>query len=419
MSVRQPHVAGIAGGAVFFTITAIAQPFFSLYAQSLGASTATVGLLVTLRALVPMFIAMPVGQLIDVVGALTMARAGFVLLVASLAVTAATGNLFLLAVGQMVLGASIIVTASSLQVLASHGEEARRNRNINHYSVAMSGGGMVGPLLGGWLVAVAGGGGAGYRFAFAAATGVSLLATMALQLGFRKAGGLGAASRRREAAHEPMNARSVLRSYLSGLELARSRGVQFGLMGTFLIMFIQSMSFSFIPLFLSSAGFGTWMVSAMVSLNGLAGITSRLFLGRMIKWAGLERLLVAAGCVAAASLALLPLASIHAIVFGMAILLMGSAVGLNLPVSIMIMVNDSSESDRGKVMGLRLLSNRLAQMIGPALFGILGQVVGLAAAFHIGGGLLLAAVAGFGIATLGGPRSRGEARSPADDSPAA
>ncbi len=413
----KPHVAGIAGGAVFFTITSIAQPFFSLYAQSLGASTATIGLLVTLRALVPMFIAMPVGQLIDVVGALTMARVGFVLLVASLAVTAVTGNLLLLGVGQMILGASIIVAASSLQVLASEGGEKERNRNINHYSVAMSGGGMVGPLLGGGVVGLAGGGGAGYRFAFAAATVVSLVATLVLLLGFRESFDAGAGGSRTAGARALVTPREMLRSYVSGFELARNRGVQFGLMATFLIMFMQSMSFSFIPLYLSAAGYGTGMISAMVSLNGLAGLTFRFFLSWMVKKVGLERLLIIAGCVAASCLTLLPFASVNAVLFGLVTLLMGSAVGLNLPVSIMIMVNDSAEGDRGKVMGLRLLANRLAQIIGPSLFGVLGQAVGLAGAFHIGGGLLLTAVAGFGVATFGDLRARREVRRRTDDRP--
>ncbi len=413
----KPHVAGIAGAAVFFTITSIAQPFFSLYAQSLGASTATIGLLVTLRALVPMFIAMPVGQLIDVVGALTMARVGFVLLVASLAVTAVTGNLLLLGVGQMILGASIIVAASSLQVLASEGGVKERNRNINHYSVAMSGGGMVGPLLGGGVVGLAGGGGAGYHFAFAAATAVSLVATVVLLLGFRESADAGAGGGRAAGARALVTPREMLRSYLSGFELARNRGVQFGLMATFLIMFMQSMSFSFIPLYLSDAGYGTGMISAMVSLNGLAGLTFRFFLSWMVKRVGLERLLIVAGCVAASCLALLPLASVNAVLFGLVIMLMGSAVGLNLPVSIMIMVNDSAERDRGKVMGLRLLANRLAQIIGPSLFGVLGQAVGLAGAFHIGGGLLLTAVAGFGVATFGDLRARREVRRPTDSRP--
>lgn len=52
---------GIYGGGFFYTITGMAQPFFTLYAQEVGASTSSIGFLVTMRALLPIFIAMPVG----------------------------------------------------------------------------------------------------------------------------------------------------------------------------------------------------------------------------------------------------------------------------------------------------------------------------------------------------------------------
>jgi predicted MFS family arabinose efflux permease len=405
------HSIGIAGGALFFMITAIAQPFFSLYAQALGASTAVIGLLVTGRALLPMFIAMPVGQLIDVVGALTMARIGFFLLVVSVAMTAASESLAVLAAGQMVLGASIIITASSLQVLVSRGAESARNRNINRYSMAMSAGGMIGPIGGGALVAAAGGGLAGYRFTFVATTALSLAAAIVLQFvvgrrmaegaegGDRAAGGR-AKGETMAAVRRAVRPSEVLHSYSSGWKLTKNRGVQFGLAGTFLIMFIQVLSMSFVPLLLHSHGYGAWVISAMISLSGLSGIVSRLFLDRFIRRLGLERLLIFAGVVAAASLIAIPAAAASVVVFGLLTMLSGSAAGMNLPVSIMIMVNDTAESERGKVMGLRLLVNRISQMLSPALFGVLGGTIGLAGAFYSGGALLLACVVGFGAVTM-------------------
>ena len=54
------------------------------------------------------------------------------------------------------------------------------------------------------------------------------------------------------------------------------------------------------------------------------------------------------------------------------VVVMGGAVGLNLPLSIMIMVDAVGETERGKLMGLRLLVNRVSQMLSPAMFGVLG-----------------------------------------------
>ena len=55
----------------------------------------------------------------------------------------------------------------------------------------------------------------------------------------------------------------------------------------------------------------------------------------------------------------------------------------------MIMVNDTKENERGKLMGLRLLANRFSQIISPSMFGILGQFLGLTAAFYAGGVFLV------------------------------
>ncbi|HZG76455.1 MAG TPA: MFS transporter, partial [Paenibacillus sp.] len=278
---RTARNIGIYGGGVFFALNTIAQPYFTLIAEGLGASTATIGLMVTLRALLPLFIAMPIGQLIDSIGALRMTMAGVALLTVSLAMMSLGSDLATLAVSQLILGAAIMVVASSLQVLAADGEKdkAKRNRNINRYSMWTSVGGMAGPLLGGALVGAAGVGLAGYRAAFLASTLVSLASLLLVAVLARRSGAASEAGSDGEAdADHPVTARETLRetrrlfrpsgiaeSYLSGLHLMRHRGVQFGLIATFLIMFIQSMFMSFIPLYLHSLGYGSWTISAVVS----------------------------------------------------------------------------------------------------------------------------------------------------------
>ncbi|TVY07910.1 MFS transporter [Paenibacillus cremeus] len=410
---------GIWAGLVFFTVTSVAQPFFSLYAESLGASTAEIGLLVMLRSLLPLFIAMPVGQLIDSLGAMTMSRVGFLSLVLSLLLMATGTSPLWLGLSQVLMGASIIISSSSLQVLVSGGGAASRNRSINNYSMAMSAGGMLGPLLGGAVVSMAGSGSEAYRMAFWVSLACSIAAALSLIAAsmLRSASAKAASNpvRGEHAAAAPSSGSSVreafqlsrmIDSYASGFRLSRLRGVQFGLAGTFLIMFIQALSMSFIPLFLNAAGYPAWQISLVVSLNGLAGLLSRFCLDALIRRAGLERLLLAAGGLAAICLIVIPPASWHGLTFALLTVVLGGAVGLNLPVSIMIMVNDTGDGDRGKVMGLRLLVNRLSQLMSPAMFGLLGQTMGLSAAFYTGGAVLLAAVAGFTVASGYRPRRR-------------
>jgi predicted MFS family arabinose efflux permease len=95
---------GIFGGCVFFTITGLANPFFSLYAAELGATTFAIGAMVTLKALLPIFIAMPAGQLIDSLGPVRMLQWGSWLLLTALACMVFAEGLALLALSQVFSG---------------------------------------------------------------------------------------------------------------------------------------------------------------------------------------------------------------------------------------------------------------------------------------------------------------------------
>ncbi|MCS7464221.1 MFS transporter [Paenibacillus doosanensis] len=388
------RAVGIYGGGIFFGVMSVAQPFFTLYAEALGASTALIGLIVTLRALVPMFIAMPIGQMIDTMGPMKMTKIGCLMLIVSLGLMSFSTTLAFLAVSQVLLGTSMIIMASSLQVLASDGEQdkARRNKNINRFSMWNSAGNMVGPLLGGLVVTQAGSSLWSYRSAFVASLVVCSVCFILILL-IRTPDG----AAKRGATKELFQPKEMLNSYVSGIHLTRHRGVQFGLVGTFLIMFIQALYASFIPLYLNGHGYSAFVISSVISLMGLSGFVSRFLLGRLMKLATLEKILIVAGCIASVCLILIPVASLHLIGIAVLTFLLGSSIGMNLPITIMIMVEETKDNERGKVMGLRLLTNRLSQMVAPAMFGLLGQALGLTAAFYTGGGVLLATMLGFAV----------------------
>lgn len=393
----------IVGGGLHFGINSVTQPFFALFAAELGASTSSIGVMLMLRAVLPLFIAMPAGQLIDRLGAPHMLRMGNALTIVSLVLMVWSPNLTVLTVSQLLIGAGAMIVQSSLQVVVSEGGKAERERDISRYSAWCAGGSMVGPLVGGgvvtavssltalgWMGTVSD----GYRAAFAAA----LLAAALFGFVFRWAS--------RHVEKRPWfgpELRSVVRpreiadSYLSGAHLIKHPGVQFGLVGTFLIHFIQSIWVGFFPLYLDTLGYSAFLISALVSLRGLAGLTSRLFIGRLTKRWPHRSILLVAGCVAALSLIVLPILDWHVAPLALVSFLLGSAVGVNMPISTMIMVDEDSSGERGKIMGLRLLANRSSQIAAPVVFGGIGQLFGLGVAFYAGGGLLLASLLGFGL----------------------
>jgi len=401
---------GIFGGFAFFAITALAQPFFSLYAAELGASTFAIGAMVTLKALLPLFIAMPAGQLIDTLGPVRMLQAGSWFLLTGLACMVFSEGLWLLALSQVLLGAAIVIMASAFQVLVAKGSRESRNEAIKRYSMWMSAGGMVGPLIGGAIASTSSVPMDGYHLAFLAATGATVIFMVVLL----------AVARRYphpDSQAAEIKTRDVFRlsgitgSYRSGLHLAHLRPVQFGLTATFLIMFIQALYMSFLPLYLAENGFSTMLIAVTVSLKGLAGMLSRYGLNLLIRRFALESVLMGAGLISALCVLVTPLAVGNPLTMLMLVAVLGGAVGVNLPVSIMVMVDAVGEGQRGKLMGLRLLSNRLSQIISPLTFGLVGSAFGLTAAFWSAGGMLVAVVGGF---TVVAGRSLRRAQEPAE-----
>lgn len=392
---------GVVGGGVHFGIVSITQPFFALYAAEMGASTAMIGLMITLKAFLPLFIAMPSGQLIDRLGALTMVKIGGGITVLSLALMVWSPTLWVLAFSQLLIGAGTLLMASSLQVIVSEGGKAEREKNITRYSAWSSAGSMIGPLAGGALVSLTAsvslwgvsGSTLGYRTAFI----FSLILAAAFLLAFMRIG----RKRQRERltlteVKQMLGPGEMLGSYMNGMSLTRLRGVQFGLAGTFLIHYLQSIWMSFFPLYLDSLGYSAWIISVLVSVRGLASLLSRSFLPALTKRLAHERILIGAGCIAALSVIGLPALHWHIVLIGLISFVLGCAVGVNMPVSTMIMVNDTRQDERGKVMGLRLLTNRVSQIAAPAMFGVAGEALGLTAAFYTGGIVLFAAMLGFG-----------------------
>jgi MFS family permease len=383
---------GIVGGGFFFAITGMAQPFFTLYAAETGASTLAIGFIVTARALLPLVIAMPSGQLIDSIGPMRMLQWGAVLLFLSLVNTVFATSIPMLGVSQLLMGACNIIMAAAFQVLVSTGDRETRNKSINTYSMWMSGGGMVGPLIGGLISSRFAIPIEGYRAAFVTAAIVTALFMVVLAWLSRHYPHPAGARGEIKAILSP---RGVAASYKHGVDLTQHRSVQFGLIGTFIIMYIQALYMGFLPLYLNQFGYSALQIATILSWQGLSAVLSRVVVNYLMRRFSLERILNWAGVVASLCVVLTPVVAPNIVLVYVLIFVLGAATGVNLPISLMIMVDAVGEDQRGKLMGLRLLVNRFSQVVSPAIFGILGGFIGLTSAFFTAGGVLVAVMFGF------------------------
>jgi predicted MFS family arabinose efflux permease len=63
----------------------------------------------------------------------------------------------------------------------------------------------------------------------------------------------------------------------------------------------------------------------------------------------------------------------------------GAGFGLNSPITIDMLAYFTEADDRGLVMGMRVASNRLAQVVQPLLFGGVAGALGMTAGFLAAG----------------------------------
>jgi len=140
----------------FISYNLVRMPVLSLFAQSLGASPEAIGFIVSASTMTGVFLKWPAGALSDLydrrwlllVGLLAFALPPFCYLL----VTAVTGLIVL----RFVHGVATAVFAPiALAVVADLRREAR-GAAYGAYTAATQAGAMLGPLLGGWLLQVAG-----------------------------------------------------------------------------------------------------------------------------------------------------------------------------------------------------------------------------------------------------------------------
>jgi MFS family permease len=79
----------------------------------------------------------------------------------------------------------------------------------------------------------------------------------------------------------------------------------------------------------------------------------------------------------------------HTWLLGVLSICMGIGLGCGQPLSMTTAYYASPKARTGEVLGLRLASNRLSQLLAPLAFGLVGQAAGLIFVFYISGAFLI------------------------------
>jgi MFS family permease len=374
-------------GSFGFGFQQMAAFLVPLRARELDAPLDQIGIIVGAGAIVPALLSVWSGELSDRFGARrTYIISTFIAALTGLLLFPVTNYRLLLPI-QLVMGffRSTAWIASQTYV-ANIGAPEDRATHMGRLSFTTNGGTVVAPLLIGQVANLV-----GYQGSFLFMGGVTLLYTV---IGFfipevrvprttvsrGGGGGFGAA-----------------------IQLMRERGIQVVLLLTFVRLWNGSGWRPFIPIFLREAGFDNTIISSVLAANSLVSTLTSLGASWLARRSSNEVATAIALGLGVIGTAMSPWVAWVPAVY-LPALLIGTGVGISLPLLMATVSSEVPPDQRGLALGLRMSMNQAASTLAPVSVGAVAEPFGIPAALLASAafsGVVLAAAMGL-YASRGG-----------------
>jgi MFS family permease len=347
----------------------------SLYALDLGAGSAAVGVLAALFAAFPLILAVQAGRLSDRFGVRMPIVCGTLAMAAGLALPLIGAHLALLFLCAALAGLGhVFFHVSMHSLVGALGDGAERTRNFATFSLGISIAAFIGPSLAGFAIELA-----GFRAAFAVLAIVAALPAVYLLI-------VPGAARVARLSEEPAQSAFDL---LAIPALRRTL-----IMSGVTLTGIELFSF-YLPIYGRSIGLSASVIGAVLSSYALAGFLVRSVMHRLAQRYTELGVLTGSLFVAAVTYFIVPGLS-SGWPLAAAAFALGLALGSAQPLTIILTYNHAPSGRSGEALGLRIMANKLTQIVVPLAFGGVGAALGATPVFLATGAFLLLA----GVASL-------------------
>jgi MFS family permease len=343
----------------------------TLYALKLGASATVVGILGGLLFLFPLLLSWVVGALVDRKGAVGLLSLGASLACLSLLLIYFSPSIQMFYFAAALNGLALSFFHVTLQALVgAHSTSDDRAKNFANFSVVGSLTGFVGPMLAGLLIDHLG---FPITCLFTATLSIVVLVLLFCYGGLLP------------------KAQSQIHSKSSKPLDWMDKGVWVMLLTSGMVQLGYDVFQFYLPikghnLNLSASAIG----STMAALAG-AALLVRLFLAWLVRRMTGLTLLSIVFSIGAMCYGIMPFATSGLSLFLIAVLF-GLGMGIGIPLTVIMMYEDSVAGRAGQILGMRLTANNLVRMGGPMIFGALGTALGLAGVFWMMSGIMVGGV---------------------------
>lgn len=361
---------GIAQAAVY-----LIRPTTSYRLLAYGEGAREVGLVAASFALLPIFLAIPLGRMSDRRGAPLLVIGCAVQTVGCLALAFSTTTLAIAASSAIIGLGHLALALGSQDVIARESDSDQHDQHFGLLTAGVSLGQLFGPLLAGLLLGASGTPSAATTTrALLVAVGILVLATVC---------GAVADASRGPAAARTASRRGSVRT------IVRTRGVPAGIFASIAVLAAADVFTAYMPVIGAENNIGPRAIGVLLALRAAASIAARLGIGATVRRFGRSRLIAIGAVTAAAALVAMTMTTE---VWQLAVLSVaaGFAMGFGQPLSMTIVVQRVPTHARSTALAVRLTGNRIGQVAVPAAAGIVAGRAGAGSVFWLLGALLTA-----------------------------
>jgi MFS family permease len=360
----------------------IARPMTSYRLLGLGEGAAAVGVVTAAFALLPLFLAIPLGRRSDRRHGASLLVVGCAVQLAGCLLLAGARSPWTLGGASAVLGLGHLALALGVQaVIARESDSSRHDQHFGLLTAGVSVGQLVGPLIGGLLL--------GHR------SGAALVpaTTRAMLVAAGIAGGALLCAFLAERGHRPARAAAPLDVAEGNLRnILFTPGVPAGIFASVAVLSAADVFTAYLPVLGEQRGIGPAVIGVLLAVRAAFSLLSRIGIGTLVQRVGRLRLITLSA--AAAAVALGAMTFTHdVLVLGVLCAVVGVGLGFGQPLSMTIVVQLVPDHARTTALAIRLTGNRLGQVAAPAAAGVVAGNAGAGAVFWLLSGLLLASAA--------------------------
>jgi predicted MFS family arabinose efflux permease len=334
----------------------------TLFAIDLGATPFTVGLVISLLAVIPMFLAVHAGRWTDRVGVFRPALISLALLAGGALIPALRPSLDSLYVASVLLGPGFMLTHVAINNAVGHASTPEnRTSAFSYLAIGFSTSTILGPVIAGFTIDIA-----GHAATFLALAAFSLLALILLGL-----------TQRSNPVRIPQAASG---SKVRVIDLVRHAPLRAVFIASGLLSMGWDLFTFMVPIQGARIGLSASTIGLIMGSFGVGTFVVRLAMGRISRTFSEWQVLTGALAITAFVYFLFPLFTSVPVLLGLAFLL-GLGLGSALPMIMSLIHRTAPPGRTGEAVGVRSTLINASQTVLPLFFGAIGSAMGTVPVF--------------------------------------